>query len=1337
MGQEAQTHHFRNTNNPIIQNIDKAYYNSRQQRKIPTDSNCGDLISATMLTAATPPPAATCSQNHRASLLLHTNQGGSICLHCFTNLISNPNSPSFYVSYALSQFSLAISDPSFLNDLIKFHVHVVVAPLVSALEAYDDEAIARQVVEVVVGVCGAGGEEVLGEFVGRVAEVVSEGGLAWSRRQVHTLHCLGVLLDCENFNPYGFIKDKYGLINNLVVGLQLPSEVIQGEILFVLYRISVLQCTSRDDEGADLLSDNCTKLLHLALEALMKTQSNDVHLNCVALLKVLAQRGLLENVFSSELIMMDTCEADNFMQMTDDANSSFSLSRLLAEAIKAPLLSPDTEVQIATLDFIFHCLSWEGFSSKQIRVLVEENIVDYIFEILRLSKKIDQVVSSCLRVLHLFSTAEEVFRQRLAVGFTTLVSALSHVAEVPFHPAQFQMLELILDAVSNCPGIVSTKHVEEIGSALTVMLQKHLGGEVGLLSEAVIFVCSIFVGLMKCPSSNGTSKLLDLAKEASKLAVSASLSMHKKDPSQFLQSLYLSKETYVFTREMNNNELGDNESPTWVMELCQRNILPWFVTTINEMEEESILGVLETFHFIFSETCDTRSLEFVKTLLSQSWFSLLFRCLGLYPTEKMKLRTYFMFSSMVDCLLGNGSGQPIRHAASSLPSDPLDMLYLLGQKSINNQELSSCQTAVLRMLHVSSLHNEMIADKKLVLASLEQYILVNRAELLYGSPGSMTNIEFVNLYGLYRSLANHMSYSPEAEKLFFHTLFEKNFDLFSAELHPTSLKWLFQQERICDLLSCQILNFCRNNCSIWTPNIDHQINFQYVKDISELVAMGDNYAPKVLVTLLKQLSEEEFLADDFVFVFNLLSAMVSILPAASDQLCMNGLGNALRNLCYRLTRYSSSENYVIIPRFIFIILSCVQPETLTDDEVWLAITMKLLDTCGLSIAETEWTETGLLVVGVLSLILHYSSHHALVETTKFIVLNSSLACSIGSTIAAVRGKVTSSACLDENTDTGKALVLLLILYYFYLRSVEAVLPGTMDWKSLLNQSDSVSPSLSMGITCRDLCWLMYLGSSLVKLVAAYCIQELFAQIGDHRNKEGGLNCSIECLRSLVAVLEGHVFDSDVRVAINCGISLSTIWSWEVSGMSGKRILCADKWCRMIVEELVMYLVTPCSLSKSFVMHHKPAAHVAAAALGSSSPPGWMTSVFDEASISGMIKCLSADNLTSEIVLLFRQLLRSGFLNPDQISSLNHVFQVCRKELYNADRREASSTMPRRKAISMSVDLGEVSEFLLHLVSSESPVHASSGRTQAEKGQLSGEIELFFMSLAHDRDVHNS
>ncbi|GAB2267207.1 hypothetical protein Dimus_002192 [Dionaea muscipula] len=852
----------------------------------------------------------------------------------------------------------------------------------------------------------------------------------------------------------------------------------------------------------------------------------------------------------------------------------------------------------------------------------------------------DQVVSSCLLVLHLFSTAEEIFRQRLAVGFTTLVSALSRVAEVPFHPGQTPMLELIMDAVTNCPGIVSTKHAEEIGSALTMMLRRHIDGEIGMLSETFISVCSIFVALMKCPSSIGSSKLLALVEEASRVAVLTSLSIYERDSSQFLQSLYLLKETCAFSHEKNKNDSSGNQSLTRVIEVCQQNILPWFMTTINEMEEESVLGILETFHFIFCETCDARSLEFIRTLLSLSWFSLLFGCLGLYPTEKMKWRVYFMFSSIVDRLLGNGSGQPIRDAAAALPTDPLDMLYLLGQKSISNQELSSCQKAVLSMLHISSLYNEMVADKKLVLSSLEQYILINSADLLYGPNDSMTTIELVNLYGLYRGLAKmsyQISYSPEAEKIFFQMMIEKDLDLFSVEIHQTSLKWLFQQERICELLSCQILKLCRQNCSIMTQNIDHENHCQFikVKDISELVAMGDNFAPKLLVILLKQLSEEEFLTDDFILILNLMSTITCTLPAASDQLCMNGLGSALQNQCYNLTYYSSSESYVIICRFIFIILSCVQPETLTDNEVWLAVVMKLLDSCTLTTMETEWTEGGLLLLGVLSLILHHSTHQVLVETSKFLVLNRSLASTIRNTITEVCAK----AIPEANCSV--------------LPSMPALLPGSMGWKIFLDPSDPVLPFPSMGILCHDFCRLVNSGPSLVKLVASYCIRELFANLRDQRNEQGDLNCYKGCLRAVVAVLEGLVFDSDIRVAMNCGITLSTIWSLEVFG----EFLCTSKWCRLIVEELAMYLATPCSLSKSFAMHHKPAAHVATALLNLSSLPGWMRSVFNESTISSIIKNLSPDNLNAELVLLFRHLLQSGFLNAHQISSLNHVFQA--------------------------------------------------------------------------------
>lgn len=51
--------------------------------------------------------------------------------------------------------------------------------------------------------------------------------------------------------------------------------------MFVLYKISLLQYTYMDDHCVDVLFPRCPKLLHLSLEALVKTQSDDVRLNCV------------------------------------------------------------------------------------------------------------------------------------------------------------------------------------------------------------------------------------------------------------------------------------------------------------------------------------------------------------------------------------------------------------------------------------------------------------------------------------------------------------------------------------------------------------------------------------------------------------------------------------------------------------------------------------------------------------------------------------------------------------------------------------------------------------------------------------------------------------------------------------------------------------------------------------------------------------------------------------------------------------------------------------------------------------------------------------------------
>lgn len=99
---------------------------------------------------------------------------------------------------------------------------------------------------------------------------------------------------------------------------------------------------------------------------------------------MLAQRGFFESAYGTDISSGDPYEDDNFME-TNQLSDTSMMTRLFAEAIKAPLLSSDNQVQTATLHLTFLYLSREDSSGKEVHVLVEENIADYVFEILRLS----------------------------------------------------------------------------------------------------------------------------------------------------------------------------------------------------------------------------------------------------------------------------------------------------------------------------------------------------------------------------------------------------------------------------------------------------------------------------------------------------------------------------------------------------------------------------------------------------------------------------------------------------------------------------------------------------------------------------------------------------------------------------------------------------------------------------------------------------------------------------------------------------------------------------------------------------------------------------------------
>jgi hypothetical protein len=144
-------------------------------------------------------PAPTCSQGHRSTLILPTQQGGSICLLCFSNLVADPLSPTLHVSYALSQLSLAVSQPQFLHSLRSLHSHLLVSPLVKALSSFDDEPIARQLIDLILNLCGSGDGSLCAQFVAMLSDRLASGALAWSRRQVFTVMPSDLIVNFEMF----------------------------------------------------------------------------------------------------------------------------------------------------------------------------------------------------------------------------------------------------------------------------------------------------------------------------------------------------------------------------------------------------------------------------------------------------------------------------------------------------------------------------------------------------------------------------------------------------------------------------------------------------------------------------------------------------------------------------------------------------------------------------------------------------------------------------------------------------------------------------------------------------------------------------------------------------------------------------------------------------------------------------------------------------------------------------------------------------------------------------------------------------------------------------------
>lgn len=198
----------------------------------------------------------------------------------------------------------------------------------------------------------------------------------------------------------------------------------------------------------------------------------------------------------------------------------------------------------------------------------------------------------------------------------------------------------------------------------------------------------------------------------------------------------------------------------------------------------------------------------------------------------------------------------------------------------------------------------------------------------------------VHLYAFVRGISFSCSipHSPEAEKTLFHVMARKEWDLLLIRVHPIALKWLFQKEELMEPLSFQLLNFCKTFCEDKTVMLSNNSQLVDIQMVAELVFLGETNISSLLVSLLSQIVKEG--TEDEVFsVVNVIAEILVIFPCSSVQFTSCGVVDVLASIY--CSPYSSRIK-TVCSFLIFNILYSASAMTFSQEDEWLALTMKVL-----------------------------------------------------------------------------------------------------------------------------------------------------------------------------------------------------------------------------------------------------------------------------------------------------------------------------------------------------------------------------------------------------------
>ncbi|MCO5562616.1 hypothetical protein L7F22_016244 [Adiantum nelumboides] len=1234
-----------------------------------------------------------CTQCHSPSLQLSTDEGRYICLMCFVKLLSDHSAFLTHKLYAVSEFRQALDGPSFCAQFFLHHSHLVVSPLSEALSTCRDESsscLSKALMELILELCNLYSSvaadvahkdpgSLLHDFIIHIVMGLSSSySLSYSTGQTNSLHVLGLLLDSycqyDSVMPPA-IRSYPDFLANLIAGLKLPGDQLRGESLFLLYKISSFE------EGIKQLLPFLPDLMNAAINALVKTENDELRMNCIALLSSMAQQSLISIRFQQA----------NVDALPEHCNE---FARDFAEALKGSLISSDSQVQVAAMQLLFYMCSPDKAFTSDFKILIEEDIMDYLFEILRVCENTPDVLVWSTRNLRMLSEATDAFTQRFALSLDTVNWILEHSTETSMHALQSDLLVLIDLCLRNYPGAISRVSAERLLHITTAIIKNYPGDSLGLEQEAFNSACSVLFALLglPCMSSMEEVQYLVYSAVSSSLQFMSAAGLVGLDCRMCRHAVLLLKGAFVFSLKAHEPiecSFADN-----LILLVEKVLLPCFLKSLAVVDDEdTVFAILEVLFLMLDEPSLPSCIKLGDSLATASWFSVTYELMARFPGYRMKDLIMNVLGSLI-CRLERGTlDENVKQQFTQLPSDPQDLLVLLALSSIHDLQLKFIQFAVIKILYFSHIYTDRFTEESHVLACLEQYLLMNFSALSQGSCSSYLIKQLLYIHIRTKETANlgSLTHSLEAESLLASLVEQCPHTILSSNMHRSVFTWLMRTESLESFVVASILE--------WIKTFEGGGRVSNEKFATYPRVVEQEGQPENLNFFLVALEEEDCCGPLFTRVFDEVLAsqiendisrvvscynkLVKLSALAANQLCLSGIVSNIRSwLAIYGARLPRIQGCLF--ELLYQLLCAVDHDRALDEESWGLLVNQFVHPLAdsLSCLDDAAHKEGLLsLLSLMGLILHKSTENTgfLTQASGVILSHEQLQNSIKSCLVDFGAQGCQLSDLVGESSDGKILACVLAFHLICLRwptchttglTHASVLPLKEDPLLILDSCyDLVLPRSIEQV--EHLCKLLYFGSSFVKLLSSSCLAEAFSWLTHPGKSQSYSEASDtkrgpQVLQSTLMVLQGSILHSCEVVCRNSSFCLYSLLVDINLNFLEKAKVFESPWHRFLLEEFVLAVSAPNSASALV----PSTIYIAIGLLKQSLPPIWTKSVLNPC-VSALISCLTVPRISPATIVFLKELHGKGWLEAQHLETIYKTLQTTRKIVYgecaNLDR----------------------------------------------------------------------